>query len=250
MSVLKRRAPHVKVVLRPALVQGENAAPDIVRAIEQMNAHTDADVLIVGRGGGSIEDLWCFNEEMVARTIASSRIPVVSAVGHEIDFTLADFAADLRAPTPSAGAEVVVRDTSELRMALNAHTARLRRAMIGKVDELAARVESVKKMLTPERFIMGLSFRAQAVDEMALRLKNALTLQVSSHENRLERLKSSLAAMNPRSVLERGYSIVYRDADSKVVTEAGMVNVGDDLSVELSSGSLRAEVSETKGSRP
>ena len=242
VTVMRRRAPHVRIVLRPSLVQGESAAPDIVQGIRDLNDHTDADVIIVGRGGGSIEDLWCFNEEAVARVIAGSRLPVVSAVGHEIDFTIADFAADRRAPTPSAAAEIVVRDSTDVKQEIVNSVTRLKQGVLARVEDLTARVESVRRGLIPERFLERLSMKSQAIDELTIRIKGALTLGLSQRETVLERLKSTIAAMNPRAVLERGFSITYRKRDNRVLTDRSMVTAGDGISVELARGSLDAIV--------
>ncbi len=242
ISILSRRAPHVRIVIRPALVQGAGAAGDIVRAIDELNRHSGADLLIVGRGGGSIEDLWCFNEESVARAIAGSRIPVISAVGHETDFTLADFAADFRAPTPSAAAELAVRDSLELRQYIEGSRARLRQSMLARLDDLTVRVEAVRRGFAPERFMQQVALRSQRVDELVLRLRNGCTQAISGRETSLERLKGRLLAMNPAAVLTRGYAIVYRDRDNRMVTEGDMVHPGDGIRVELSRGTVHAAV--------
>ena len=250
ISILGRRAPHVRIIVRPTLVQGEGAAADIVRAIDELNRHSGADVLIVGRGGGSVEDLWCFNEEMVARAVAGSAIPVISAVGHETDVTLADFAADLRAPTPSAAAELAVRDAVELKQEINGYRARLRQAIIARIEDLALHVESVRKAFSTERFLQNLMLRSQRVDELAMRLRNDFLLAVSARETALERLKSGLIAMNPSSVLTRGYAIVHREADDRIVVDSAMVEAGDGIRVRLAKGGLRATVNETAPGRP
>ena len=242
MTVLKRRAPHVRIILRPVLVQGEGAAADIVRGIRDLNDYGAVDVVIVGRGGGSIEDLWCFNEEVVARAIAGSRIPVVSAVGHEIDFTLADFAADVRAPTPSAAAEIVVRDSSELKLEIRRCLVRLQQGMLTKVDDIAARIDRIRKGLSPARFLEGIALRGQEVDELAIRMKGALILILSRRETVLERLKGTLIAMNPRAVLDRGFSIVYRCIDNQIITDSSMVSGGDGITVEVARGKFGATV--------
>ncbi|MCE5251405.1 exodeoxyribonuclease VII large subunit [bacterium] len=245
ITVMRRRAPHVRIILRPALVQGEGAAADIAQGIGDLNGRTDVEVIIVGRGGGSIEDLWCFNEETVARAIAGSRIPVVSAVGHEIDFTIADFAADVRAPTPSAAAEIVVRNTAEVKQEIAYAVSRLRQGVLGKLDDLTARVSYVRKGLSADRFIDMLSMKSQTVDEMTMRMKGALTLGLARRETALERLKSTITAMNPRAVLTRGYSIVYLKRDERVVNDRSMVKPGDGITVELARGRLDATVEGT-----
>ena len=242
ITVIKRRAPHVRIILRPALVQGNDAANDISRGIFDLNEHTDADVIIAGRGGGSIEDLWCFNEEVVARAIAGSKVPVVSSVGHEIDFTIADFAADKRAPTPSAAAEIVVRDTIEVNQEIKSLLWRLRQGVLVKVDNLSSRVERVQRILSPERFLGELSMRSQVVDELCLRMKSSLTIGLSQRETKLERLKGALTAMNPRAVLDRGFSIVYRKHDNSIVRDGKMVSGGDGIAVELARGGFDATV--------
>ena len=248
ISVLGRRAPHVRVIVRPTLVQGDGAADDIVRAVAEFNHLGLADVLIVGRGGGSIEDLWCFNEEPVARALASSDIPVISAVGHETDVTLADFAADLRAPTPSAAAELAVRDSLELRQTVEASRAFLRRTVLARIDDLSTRTAAVRRAFEPERFVRNLMMRGQRIDDLSARLRNAVLLAVSKRGTAFEALASRLLAMNPESVLARGYAIVAREDDGRIVTDETMVAPGDDVSIRLAKGGLRAEVRES-GSR-
>ena len=245
ISVIRRRAPHVRIILRPAQVQGADAAADIVKGIRELNRHAKAKVVIVGRGGGSIEDLWCFNEESVARAIAASGIPVVSAVGHETDFTLADFAADLRAPTPSAAAELVVRDSREVVQNIAAYRSFLHQRMLGIIDELAGRVDSLKREFSPARLIQGLDLKNQQVDELSMRMRTAVLLNIVEMEKRAGSLKSALSALNPRKVLERGYSIVYRADDSRIVTDAAKVHPGEAVRVELARGGIVARVEET-----
>ena len=247
ISVITRRAPNVRIILRPTIVQGTDAAGDIVDGIRDLNLHTNADVIIVGRGGGSIEDLWCFNEEIVARAIASSKIPVVSAVGHETDYTLADFAADLRAPTPSAAAEMVVKDSEELKQVISGYRSLLQRGIMAFINDFALKVQNAKKGLSPERFLQTLLLKSQNVDEFTMRINNVFMLAISEREKITESLKSKLITLNPGAVLERGYSIVFRDKDSRVVTDHSMVQKGDGISIELARGSLSAKVEETYG---
>ena len=242
ISVLIRRAPHVRIILRPAQVQGAGASVEIAQAVRELNLYSDADVIIIGRGGGSIEDLWCFNEEVVVRAIAGSKIPTISAVGHETDITLADFAADLRAPTPSAAAELAVRNVADLKEAIAGYHIRLEQKMLARLDEVTLRVEAVKKEFSPERFLQKIQFRSQMVDELAMRMRSRLALAVSRCETELERFKSRLLAMNPRAVLARGYSIVYRELDNRVVVSESMVERGEGIRVELAEGRITAEV--------
>jgi exodeoxyribonuclease VII large subunit len=245
ISVISRRAPNVKIVLRPATVQGNEAPPDIVGGIRDLNEHSDADVIIVGRGGGSIEDLWCFNDERVARAIAASEKPVISAVGHETDFTLSDFAADLRAPTPSAAAELVVKDMNELRQVLAGYGSLLKRGVIKSIDDIATRLEHAKRGLSPERFQQTLLIKSQNVDELAMRINNAFIHTISDKEKIAGSLGSKLAALNPSAVLERGYSIVYKSSDASVVDDFGKVGKGEEISIELAKGGIRAKVEDT-----
>ncbi len=242
INVLGRRAPHVRILLRPALVQGEGAAADIARAIAEIDAVGEADLMIVGRGGGSIEDLWAFNEEPVARAIHASSIPVISAVGHETDVTLADFAADLRAPTPSAGAELAVRDSRDMKDMLASYTATLRRSVLDTVDRLSGRVDLVLSGFKPERFMQQLMMKSQHVDECGIRMKAALAEILSQREKQAETLEGKLVAMNPKAVLDRGYSIVYRETDKRVVDDTSLITDGDRVHVELAKGSFNARV--------
>jgi len=244
ISVVTRRAPHVHIIIKPTKVQGIDAAGDIVDGIRDLNLQADVDVIIVGRGGGSIEDLWCFNEETVARAIASSHKPIISAVGHETDYTLSDFAADLRAPTPSAAAELVVKDSEELKRVLSEFQSLLQKEILSLVDSLTQKMEIVKKGLSPQRFIQFLLLKSQNVDELTMRINNACILGISEKEKVTESIRSKLLALNPWSVLERGYSIVYRDKDSRIVSDYTMIERGDGISVELARGGLSAKVEE------
>jgi exodeoxyribonuclease VII large subunit len=242
ISVLSRRAPHVKIIIRPTLVQGDSASADIAQAVKDINICSDADVIIIGRGGGSVEDLWSFNNESVVRAIAGSRIPTISAVGHETDITLADFAADLRAPTPSAAAELAVCNVADLHETITGYRLFLNREIFSRLEDTALRIERLKKGLSPDRFLQNVQYRSQVVDELSMRLKNLFALALSKSETNVEKLKSRLLAMDPRAVLARGYSIVYRELDNKVVVRDSMVETGDNIRVELAEGRLRAEV--------
>lgn len=242
ISVLTRRAPHVRIIIRPTLVQGASASADIAQAVKELNLYSNADLIIIGRGGGSAEDLWSFNDETVVRAVAGSRIPTISAVGHETDITLTDFAADLRAPTPSAAAELAVCDVSDLREAIMGYRIRLKQKMLARLDDVVLRVGAVKKEFSPERFLQKIQYRSQMVDELSMRLKSGFALAVSQFETDLEKLRSRLLAMNPRAVLLRGYSIIYRELDNRVVVSDSMVGKGDSIRVELAEGRLRAIV--------
>lgn len=241
LTTLERRMPSVRVVFRPAQVQGAGAAEDVAAAIDQMNRLDDVDVLIVGRGGGSTEDLWAFNEEVVARAIARSRIPVISAVGHEIDFTIADFAADVRAATPTAAAELAVRDRAEL-------LAALREIESGMLQILEAKLRTARRELASLLRSRGLSrpldlVRAyqQRIDDLAHRSTLALRRLAARSGERLLLVESALRALNPTNVLARGYAIVERDGVA--VGRAAGLAAGDHVRVRMHDGALEAVIS-------
>lgn len=244
MSTLQRRMPLVEVIFRPALVQGTSAASDIATAIRELNDVEGIEVLIVGRGGGSIEDLWAFNEERVARAIAASAIPVVSAVGHETDFTIADFVADVRAATPTAAAELVVRDRGELIPALM----QIERTMGMRLSERIARRRRELATLVSSR---GLSRPldlvhnyAQRVDDLTHRGERALQSAADRSRSRLELLESTLRALSPENVLARGYAIIERDGEP--VTRAAALSGGEHLRLRFVDGSMGATVDPTE----
>lgn len=201
LTVLKRRHASVEVLIIPVKVQGEGAAREIAAAIRDFNLYREVDVLIVGRGGGSMEDLWAFNEEVVARAISASRIPVVSAVGHEVDFTIADFVADLRAPTPSAAAEMVVRSREELEGEVRHLTKRLSSAMGRRLDGIRERSEGLIRSLKDPSLLVG--HLSQRVDDLAARVEDALLRNLHRRRERLDALAHRLRIMNPAVETER-----------------------------------------------
>lgn len=239
-TVIRRRYPLVELLLAPTPVQGEVAAPGIVEAFEAMDQVPDVDVIILARGGGSLEDLWPFNEEAVARAIFASRHPVISAVGHETDFTIADMVADLRAPTPSAGAEMAVPDRREL-------ASRVLAAQQG----LCASIET--HLSTTSDYVTHLKERllrcCPDLDSLRLRtddlLKTAVTCLKHSLELRAERfegLRQRLASLSPHETLRRGYAIVQRRDDGSVLSDAAQLKPGDAIAVTLNRGTFEAEV--------
>ncbi|MCC6271825.1 MAG: exodeoxyribonuclease VII large subunit [Deltaproteobacteria bacterium] len=244
IRILKRRNPRVNILLYPVSVQGEAAAPEIVRGIEALNRHGEAEAMIVGRGGGSLEDLWAFNTEAVARAIAASRIPVISAVGHETDFTIADYVADLRAPTPSAAAELAAPVAAELLQAIRETQSRLLRAYR---QGLATRRDKLKFWIShlkhPKRRLEEL---AQHLDDLRERLKLGMARSLETRRADLRLLGEKLEVLSPLSILSRGYSIVRKlEADGRegaVVKDAGQVGPGDSLSLRLAKGSLKTKV--------
>lgn len=243
INILGRRFPLAKVILYPALVQGEGAAPDLVRGIDYFNGAMDVDVIIIGRGGGSIEDLWAFNDETLARRVAASRIPVISAVGHETDFTLCDFAADRRAPTPSAAAELAVPEVGELARKLSNVTARLGlllQSKTGLYRERLTRLASARVLRSPMNMIDDKRM-ALAMEEKALYDRMGTVL--SRRRADFERDAAKLDALSPLSVLSRGYGAVFTE-EGTVVKSVKQAAVGVRVSLLLADGTLRAVIDE------
>ena len=238
---LRKRYPLAEVLLHPTLVQGDGAAERIVRALQAMNQRDDIDVLIVGRGGGSIEDLWAFNEEVVARAIFASVIPVVSAVGHETDFTIADMVADHRAPTPSAAVEHIVPDQTELLTQLEGYDAWLRRIVNDRFDAHTTRLQDLEIQLSPTRRKDAIYQLSQRIDELETRSQNAMTRCLSNSERDLQTLAQRLNALSPLATLERGYSIS-RKMNGEILISNQQVSVNDRIEVQLSHGHLACRV--------
>lgn len=244
-NVSKRRDSYSRIVLYPAQVQGAGAAEQIAAGIEFFNKKYPVDVLIVGRGGGSAEDLWCFNEEKVVRAIYQSQIPVISAVGHETDFTLADFAADRRAATPSQAAEMATPDKMAYIQGIKELEWRLlnsaRRNIAFKRQHLE-RLNSSIALRYPERLLEN---RQQRLDNLIERLNNSANNTIKDKKQKLLHLLEKLELMNPMQVLKRGYGMV-QTADNEVVKSISTVCVGDKVKISLSDGELMAEVKDKK----
>jgi len=244
LNVLHRRLTGVRIILRPAQVQGRGAAADIADGIAELNQQGEADVLIVGRGGGSLEDLWAFNEEVVARAIYASRIPVISAVGHETDVTIADMVADLRAPTPSAAAEMVAKSRLELEGHLDHLGMRLASQMRSRLNLLEERVEGLARRLRSP--IENLQQRRHRIDELEQRLQKQMAREVAARQEKLGALTGRLDALSPLGVLNRGYAIVMHGESGAAVRCAEDVAPGDPLHIRLKQGHLQARVTEVK----
>ena len=250
VRVARRRDPNISILLAPTSVQGAGAAGEIVHALEQLNRQGEADVILCGRGGGSIEDLWPFNEEIVARAIRASKIPVISCVGHETDFTIADFAADLRAPTPSAAAELAVPEAAALRAAidglLEGGAAAIERRLTLERAHLA-RLNASAALNMPSRLLI--ERRETALERLTGRMTRAAQAMPQTKRAWLDGLMRALNAVNPNAVLERGYAVVRQNG--RAVTDASALNVGDLIDVTLKGGTLGARVTrhadETRG---
>ena len=263
INVVTRRFKYAKIVLYPSLVQGESAPAQLISGVKYFNENKAADVIILGRGGGSIEDLWAFNDEGLARVVAASQIPIISAVGHETDFTICDFVADRRAPTPSAAAEIAVPDTAELMRKINNITGRMelllyenikrkseKLSMLAKskvltdpiymLDEKRARLLSSALMLEGN-MRQYLSVKENRLAAISPRLDVAMTRQLADKKNEFVSLTSKLEALNPLSVLSRGFSAVFGD-DGKLVKSSTELKVGDNIGLRLKDGEVRASV--------
>lgn len=241
INVLSRRFSYSDVVLYPVLVQGENSAASIVSAIEYFNATKLADVLIVGRGGGSIEDLWSFNEEVVARAIYDSMIPIVSAVGHEIDFTISDFVADLRAPTPSAAAELVVPSQIELNEKFNNVYRMLYRQAMQVIERGRMRVERCSDRPVFKNPVSKINDERQYLDSLSHMFETACKAALRTKRQELAEAAAKLNGLSPLGTLGRGYSLT-KDDSGRVVRSVSQVNSGDMINVTVADGDFSARV--------
>ena len=238
-NIAGRRNPYVQLILCPALVQGEDAAASIVHGIHALE-QIGVDVIIVGRGGGSIEDLWAFNEEIVARAIYDSKIPIISAVGHETDFTIADFVADLRAPTPSAAAELAVPDIFEVKQKIINYQDRSKLALKKKIEIMKLRFEKIMKsriFTDPMRKVMDNSI---ILDDYMKRLENAMKEIKTEKKNKYTELVTKLDSISPLKTLIRGYSLT--EKDGKIIKRATQIDKGDIITIKFSDGEKNAEI--------
>lgn len=245
INVISRRFPLTEIVLCPVAVQGEYAAPQIKNAIELFNESKAADVLIVGRGGGSVEELWAFNEEIVARAVAASEIPVISAVGHETDFTICDFVADLRAPTPSAAAELAVPDSFQQSEMLLSFARRIDGAIYDKIGSERAIVElrkSTLQRLSPQNYIDNLRVRC---DKATMTMDAAVKGSFALKSKEFAAVCSKLDALSPLKILARGYGVASKNG--KIVSDICEVETGDIINLRLGNGEAECEVKEIRG---
>ena len=239
LSVLARRAPHVRVVVYPAQVQGQEAAAQLCAAVAVAGARAEVDVLLLVRGGGSIEDLWCFNDEALARCVAACPIPVISGVGHETDFTIADFVADLRAPTPTAAAELCCASRDQALNRLRGQAEALARAQRRLLEQAALRLDhATAQLVSPGRQVQQWRQRLQWA---ATTLGSGVQRQLQMHRQRLQVTEGRLQALNPRGVLQRGYAIVHRH-DGTVAQNALDLSTDERLDIELARGRVAARV--------
>lgn len=241
INVSTRRNPNVNIRLYPVPVQGSGAGEKIAEGIEFMNKNKLADVLIIGRGGGSIEDLWPFNEEVVARAIFNSEIPIISAVGHETDFTIADFVADLRAPTPSAAAELAVANIDDVRENLRAYNNRYKVSLKKKIELMKM---SYEKCMTRQAFknpIQKINEQYMLIDMKVKSLQNSILLKIKEDKTKFVKEVAKLDALSPLKTLTRGYSIISKQ-DGRIAKEVKDLSQGEKVSIRLSDGKVDAQV--------
>lgn len=242
-NITARRWPIAELVIVPTLVQGANAAPDIIKSISCLEKYSDIDVIIVGRGGGSVEDLWAFNTESVARAVIDCKIPIVSAVGHESDFTICDFVADLRAPTPSAAAEIICPDINvEISRCENAKVM-IERLVNDKIDEEMQFVSDLTEtsvLASSENFLKE---HCDYIKDLHTRLKDSFDNVFGIYENRFAVLLGKLNALSPLAVMERGYSVA-KTAGGAIIKSASQIAVNDNINIEFANGSAVCSVCE------
>ncbi len=242
LHVLHTRYPLAQVILSPSLVQGAEAPASIAAALDLLNEHGEADVIIVGRGGGSVEELWAFNEEVVARAISRSRIPVISGIGHETDFTIADFVADHRASTPTAAATAAVPDVEEWRADVLEKQQLLSDLMRDRLYDLEDRLTHARRDLQRASPRALIDSRRQQLDDVTDRLQTRIVHSISLRGERLRGVALQLHSLSPLLTIARGYAVVRRDADQSIVTSVQQVQAGDALTIQVQDGHIPVEV--------
>ncbi len=245
LTVLRRRYPIATVYVYPALVQGDGAADSVIKALDYFENHRMVDVIIMGRGGGSIEDLWAFNEEKLARKIYSLTVPVISAVGHEIDVTISDYVADLRAPTPSAGAEVVAPDVYKLKDRLENASVKMKSAIRSKSEKQRSRLDKLKAHRVFTDYTSVFDKKRQSVDLQEARLMTAAKDSINENKSRIAVIASRLEAISPIAVMTRGYSVA--TAKGKKITSVKEIDVKSSIKLLLADGAADCTVNEVYG---
>ncbi len=241
LNTLRQRFPLAAVVLAPAAVQGDEAPPQLVAALRALNHLPEVDVILIGRGGGSLEDLWAFNDEQVVRAVAASRIPVIAGIGHETDFTLSDFAADLRAPTPTGAAVLATPDVADLRLEFQQAASRLASAFQGRVVDERARLESLDHRLLRVSPLWIIQNDRQQLDGLALRLERSLAHDLRLRRAQLLGIEERLRSLNPLAVLKRGFAVA-RTPEGEIVRRVAQVKAGQRLIVRVSDGEVDSRI--------
>ena len=243
LTTLKRRSPHIPIFIYPSLVQGKEAPLAIVKAIETANIRMECDVLILARGGGSIEDLWAFNEEIVARAIVTSKIPTITGVGHETDTTIADFVSDLRAPTPTGAAELVTSHTVELVKTIQAYKNQLNKVMAGVIRELMQKIDYLEKRLISPR--QQIQRQKEQIHQYIQRINQSMKNAMIQYRLEVDKLKLNLDHLSPHAVLSRGYSII-TNVDGQIVNNVNQLKLDDKIRIQLNHGQADANISDLK----
>ncbi len=244
LNVINRRFPDMHVILFPAKVQGADAAQQVAEGIETFNKLKQVDVIIVGRGGGSLEDLWAFNEEIVARAIYNSSIPIISAVGHEIDYTISDFVADLRAPTPSAAAEIVAGRKEDFIKTIEDFRGRLKQALVSEKDFMQQKLDAIKHRYAFKQPQVLIQQNFQRVDDLSKALKQGIEHLQEKESVKITHLTEKLNALSPTAILERGYSITTRVSDGRNIKNAKDAKQGDIIKTRLAKGEITSKVTD------
>ncbi len=239
INVLGRRAPYVKLILQPTLVQGDEAAADIVNAIQEMDTSCEPDLIIFGRGGGSLEDLWPFNEEKVARAIFDCQTPTISAVGHETDTTIADLVADLRAPTPSAAAELAAPSIDELMQSLQTVDEKMRALLVRKLEYYWQKMDHIQDRFALQRPDAFINRMTDLNTHLISALKQSILMKLQSRFGQLETLQAELTVLNPKSILDRGYAIATADS-GKIIHSPNELKTGELFRLQLAKGIISA----------
>jgi len=242
INTIKRRYPLAKVILYPAIVQGESAKDDIVKQINKANLDSLVDVLIVGRGGGSIEDLWAFNERCVAKAIYDSKIPIISAVGHEIDFTIADFVADMRAATPTAAAEIATPNIENLKENINYYVISYNKRIKYIFDEYKLKLVNIDKILESKNPKNTLVHKKEVLDNYTKNLIHLIDRILKEKNYKFNLIKTELEGINPLKIMDKGYSITR--VNDKIITDVKDINVGDTLTTQMKNGIIKSEIKE------
>jgi exodeoxyribonuclease VII large subunit len=244
LNIARRRFSNVEIIINPVKVQGDDAKGQIASAIRLFNKLKNIDVMIVGRGGGSLEDLWPFNEEVVARAIFESDIPVISAVGHEIDYTISDFVADFRAPTPSAAAELVIPKKEDLVKLITVAATRLNNAVLGKIGVLKERLDSLKESYVLRQPLNYIIQQEQLIDDLRKDISVRIGHVISIYVEKFNHVLSKLEVLSPVSILKRGYSITTKLPEGVIVKDAKSLKKGDEVQTKLGDGAFRSRVGE------
>lgn len=239
-NILYRRFPCINIVMCPVLVQGDSAPEQLVRAVKTLDMYNACDVIIIGRGGGSIEDLWAFNDETLANAIYDCKIPVISAVGHETDFTICDFVADMRAPTPSAAAELAVPDKAELMSYYNSQLQYLSSFMDSQFRKNSSRLIDFQRRISLVSPQSRIDKYEKNIELLLNKSQNIVNEKYSEKSNEITKISAKLESLNPLSVLSRGYSIA--EKDGVVITSSSQLNMGDNFTLEFSDGKINATV--------